>query len=54
MTYREIEEELSRLVEENPGVLTLSQIDSIKNSINSLDRELDRLKQVLVRGIFDV
>ena len=46
---REIEEELSHLVEENPGVLTLSQIDSVKNSINKLDRELDLLKQVLLQ-----
>ncbi|KNB41740.1 hypothetical protein JH06_4751 [Blastocystis sp. subtype 4] len=43
---KEIEEELSHLVEENPGVLTLSQIDSVKDSINKLDRELDLLKQV--------
>lgn len=46
---REIEEELSHLVEENPGVLTLSQIDSVKDSINKLDRELDLLKQVLLQ-----
>ncbi len=54
MIYREIEEELSHLVEENPGVLTQSQIESIKDSMNKIDQKLALLKHVLLKDIVNL
>ena len=54
MICREIEEELSHLVEENPGVLTQSQIESIKDSMNKIDQKLALLKHVLLKDIVNL